>query len=261
MINRKNVRDVISKNEELLPQVHNYVEKIQNLGVAFRYTPIDAIKNYLAKHTNLIMFPSDELEYGGLVTYRDGRFYIHINTRQPKTYENFIWAHEFYHFYFEAELIKSSKINTFVDGRVPNESERLANLFASELLINSILLKSLYKDLLQHYQYDRLENHVIRLIEVFKLPYKCIVIKLAQDGLITVDDAVAIIDYKYQENLPTYFDQSILQPSNSIQFDSVGVLLEDATVKKNIRASDYESINTLYSTHMSNFKMLRHKEE
>ena len=52
MIHSKNVRDVISKNEELLPQVHNYVEKIQNLGVAFRYTPIDAIKNYLAKHTN-----------------------------------------------------------------------------------------------------------------------------------------------------------------------------------------------------------------
>lgn len=257
MINKKNVEDIIRKNDEILATVQSYVEKTYELGIAFRYSPIEAIKNYLTQNANLIMFPSSDLEYGGLVTYRDGRYFIHINTKQPKTYENFVWAHEFYHYFFEADKIKSSKIKTFADGSTPNENERFANLYSSELLINRIVLKALFTELRQSYEGDKLENNVIRLIQTFKLPYKCLVIKLAQDGLITVDEAVSIIDYNYRDNLPSDFDQTLLQPSNSIQFDSIGELLEDETVKQNLRASDYESINTLYSSHMSNFERLR----
>ena len=261
MIDKHNVIDIIDANKKYLQQVLVYVEKTQELGIAFRYTPVEAIKNYLQKATNLIMFPSDDLEYGGLVTYRDGRYFIHINTKQPKTYENFIWAHEFYHYYFEAEKIKASNVKTFADGSTPNENERIANLFASELLINSVVLKALFTEIRQSYVGDKLENHVIRLIQAFKLPYKSLVIKLAQDGLITLNEAVDIIDYEYRNNLPSDFDQSLLKPSNSVQFDSVGELLEDKTVQENLRASDYKSINTLYSSHMNNFGRLREKEK
>ncbi|MCE0555233.1 ImmA/IrrE family metallo-endopeptidase [Bacillus thuringiensis] len=55
-------------------------------------------------------------------------FYININTLQPKTYENFVWAHEYYHFEFEKDRIKNADDVTFVNNPVLNENERRANL-------------------------------------------------------------------------------------------------------------------------------------
>ncbi|PJO44932.1 ImmA/IrrE family metallo-endopeptidase [Lysinibacillus xylanilyticus] len=261
MINKENVIEIINTNKDYLQQVQVYVDRTQEIGIAFRYSPIEAIKNYLARHANLIMFPSDDLEYGGLVTYKNGRFFIHINTNQPKTYENFIWAHEFYHYHFEADEIKASNKRTFADGSSPNENERIANLFASELLINSVVLKAVFAEVRETYAGDKLENQVIRLIQTFKLPYKCLVIKLAQDGLITLNEAVKIIDYDYRNHLPSDFDQSLLTPSKSVQFGSVSELLVDPVVKENLRASDYQSINTMYYSHMNHLGGLREKEK
>jgi Zn-dependent peptidase ImmA (M78 family) len=261
MINKENVSEIINTNKDYLHQVQVYVDKTQELGIAFRYTPVEAIKNYLAREANLIMFPSDDLEYGGLVTYKNGRYFIHINTNQPKTYENFIWAHEFYHYFFEADKIKASNVRTFADGSTPNENERIANYFAAELLINSVILKAVFAEVRQTYGGDRLENQVIRLIQTFKLPYKCLVIKLAQDGLIKLDEAVEIIDYDYRNNLPSDFDKSLLTPSRSVLFDSMSELLDDPVVKENLRASDYQSINTKYYAHMNHLGGLREKEK
>ncbi|WP_409367940.1 ImmA/IrrE family metallo-endopeptidase [Lysinibacillus sp. 38-6] len=261
MINKENVIEIIETNKDYLQQVQVYVDKTQEIGIAFRYSPIEAIKNFLARNANLIMFPSDDLQYGGLVTYKNGRYFIHINTNQPKTYENFIWAHEFYHFHFEADKIKASHIRTFADGSSPNENERIANLFASELLINSSVLKAIFAEVRETYAGDKLENQVIRLIQTFKLPYKCLVIKLAQDGLITLDEAVDIIDYDYRNHLPSDFDNSILTPSRSVQFASLSELLNDPVVKENLRASDYQSINTTYYSHMNHLGGLRDKEK
>lgn len=261
MINRDNVIEIINTNKEYLKQVQVYVDKTQEIGIAFRYTPIEAIKNYLAREANLIMFPSEELEYGGLVTYKNGRYFIHINTNQPKTYENFIWAHQFYHYSFEADKIKASNVQTFADGSSPNENEPIANLFASELLINSVVLKAVFTEVRQTYGGDKLENQVIRLIQTFKLPYKNLVIKLAQDELITLNEAIEIIDYDYRNHLPSYFDKSLLTPSKSIQFNSISELLNDPIVKENLRVSDYQSITNSYYSHIKHLEGLREKEK
>lgn len=261
LITKDNVIQVIEKNKELLNQVLSRVEVTKEINLAFRFQPIEAIKNYLTKSANLIMFPSEDKNYGGLVTYKNGRYFIHINTGQPKTYENFIWAHEFYHFQFEKEEIKSSTIHTFADGSTPNENERMANLFAAELLIDSRILRAVYNEICSLHANDTLENNVIRLIPAFKLPYKSIVIKLAQDGFISNEDAKRIIDYDYRKNLPSDFDLSLLTPSMSIKLNEIGNLLNDEVVKATIRESEYESISKLYNEHLTHLERLRDKEK
>ncbi|GEK33106.1 ImmA/IrrE family metallo-endopeptidase [Kurthia sibirica] len=250
MINRTNLRDIIERNKSLILSVSKKVEEVESLGLSFKLTPIEAIKRYLENKANLIMFPSDDLEYGGLVTYKHGRFYIHINTNQPKTYENFIWAHEFYHFYFESKEIMNSEVKTFADGSFPSEEERCANLFSAELLINKHVLQETFNDISNTFKEDTLSNRVVRLIESFKLPYKCIVIKLVQDGLISLDEAEEIIDYDYRNNLPGDFDHSLLTSSRSVSFDSVARLLNDDVVKENLSSSDLEKIESNYTTRM-----------
>ena len=90
----------------------------------------------------------------------------------------------------------------------------------------------------------------------FKLPYKALVIKLAQDKLIEMHEAEEIIDYPYQQQLPADFDSTLLLSSNSIQFDGIEELLQDATVKENMRATDYDTIAGLYAKHLTNFEKL-----
>lgn len=256
MITRSNVAEVVESNYRILSHVQSQVASVKELSMAFRNAPIEAIKHYIAKHASLLMFPSNDLAYGGLVTYRDERFYVHINTRQPKVYENFIWAHEFYHLYFEAEDIKSSDVSTYADGSALNERERHANLFAAELLIHREALADIYLGLCEMHPHEKLTTQVIRLMSAFKLPYKALVIKLAQDKLITMVEAEEIIDYPYQAHLPTDFDSTLLLPSNSIQFDGIEELLQDDTVKQNMRATDYDAIAELYHKHMTNFEKL-----
>ncbi|MCM3389349.1 ImmA/IrrE family metallo-endopeptidase [Ureibacillus chungkukjangi] len=261
MINHSNVVNVITQNRLLLPSILNKVEETKEQGLSFRYKTIEAIKSYLIKETQVLLFPSMHKSYGGLVTYRNGRFFIHINTGQPKTYENFIWAHEYYHFKYEAQDIKNSQIRTFFDDAVLNEKERAANLFAAELLVDSRVLKALYQDITTIYPNDSLENNVIRLIPAFELPYKAIVVKLAQDGLISEQEAINIIDYNYRDNLPSDFDQSILKPTGAIKINNLGRLLNDQVIETNMLPNDLNSFRAVYQKYLSRLEGLREKEK
>lgn len=256
MINKSNVSEIIQMNKIYLDQVLICVEKVREMNIVFRYQPITAIKHYLLKNANLLMFPSENLSYGGLVTFRNGRFYIHINTRQPKVYENFLLAHEFYHFYFEGEKVQSSSIKTFLDSNIPSEKEYIANLFATELLVNHVILKVLFLEISQIYLNESLENQVLRLMHELHIPYKFLVIKLAQDGLITLNDAINIIDFDYLNNVPVDCDKSLLLPSMVIRIANVSKLLKDKTIQENLRDSDYQALTVLYEKHLHNLKKL-----
>lgn len=235
------------------------VAETKDQGLLFRYKPVEAIKAYLMKHTHVMQFPSKNNHYGGLVSYRNGRYFIHINTGQPKTYENFMWVHEYYHFKYEADMIKNSNIRTFYDDTTMNENERCANLFAAELLMDGLLVKDQFALINELYVDETLESRVIRLIPVFQLPYKAIVVKLAQDGLITLDEAQAIIDYPYRNHLPADFDQSILRPSMAIQIDNLKSLLNSEVVKSKMLDNDLRSFQEVFEHHFNELEALRER--
>ncbi|MBM7608623.1 Zn-dependent peptidase ImmA (M78 family) [Lysinibacillus composti] len=261
MINKTNLREVILSNYELLPVIQNRVISVFDKGIQFKYKPLQSIQNYLMKYADVIMFPSNSKNYGGLVTYRNGAYYIHINTLQPKTYENFIWAHEFYHFEFEKERIKNVNEVTFIDKDTALDvHERLANLFAAELLINKEILELLFKDKCEQNPDDPLATNIIRLIPDFKLPYKSLVIKLAQEKLITLDEAEEIIDYPYSKNLPIDFDLSILKPSKAIKIDSLNKLIDVSVSKDTMLVSDFDSILKMKEKHLTRLEQIRQND-
>ncbi|HHX7185932.1 TPA: ImmA/IrrE family metallo-endopeptidase, partial [Bacillus paranthracis] len=228
MITTNNIEQIVDGNRRILPSITSSIDMIKSKSLTAHIKPLEYIKNYLNENTNVILYPSKAKGYGGLVYYKNGRFYIHINTLQPKVYENFMWAHEFYHYYFEKEKIKNNELKTFVDNSFLDESERKPNLFASEILINSNVLREQFNFIQQEYSHESLENQILRLIPVLEVPYKAIVIKLVQDKLITIVEAKAVVDFKYKVNLPNDFDISYLQPSNVIKIDKLDSLIYKA---------------------------------
>lgn len=258
MINRANVRSVIESNRQYLPSILVKVESVWEKGLHFKYKPIQSIQSYLMKYAEVILFPSKSLSYGGMVLCRNGDYYVHINTLQPKTYENFVWAHEFYHFEFEKERINNVNEPTFVNNPIDNENERLANLFASELLINSGVLKTLFLEKQEQNPDDSLEINIVRLMPDFELPYKTLVIKLAQDELISLDDAERIIEFNYRDFLPTDFDLSILKPSMAIRIDSLNNYINKIKKMDVMSPIDLESIESLKEKHLNQLDSIRH---
>lgn len=262
MINKHNIADVLSQNKKLLPSVQSKVAETQQQSLSFRYKPIESIKYYLMEYAQVLQFPSKNTNYGGLVSYRNGRFFIHINTGQPKTYENLMWVHEYYHFKYESAEVKNADIQTFFEDAILNERERTANLFAAELLIDRTLLQEHFYEINKIFPEEPLQIQAVRLIPVFHIPYKAIVVKLAQDGLIAQEDAESIIDFPYRDYLPNDFDQTILKPSMAIKINDLEHLLHDEIIKKNMSADDLTSYQTVFKKHFSDLETLRllHKE-
>ncbi|MCT4781398.1 MULTISPECIES: ImmA/IrrE family metallo-endopeptidase [Exiguobacterium] len=257
MITRENLLDVIEKNKEILDIVSSRVENTKEQSLLFRYKPLDSIKHHLMQKTSVILFPTPDTRYGGLITYRNKRFYLHINTAQPKTYENFVWVHEYYHYKYEKERIQDKQTETFFEDSVLNVHERHANLFASELLVDTRFLKESFEQISRSYPDRPIEEKVIHLVAIFEVPYKVLVIKLLQDGLVSSSDALDMIDYDYLHHLPDDFDTSILHPSLVIKLNNLKTLLSSPRMQERLTSDEYTRFVEQYKTVLERLKEKR----
>lgn len=260
MINQRNVLEVIKQNKRLLPEISSKIENTKNKGLSFRLKTHEAIKSELMKKAHVLLFPSEEQNYGGLVTYRNGKFYIHINTSQPRVYENFMWAHEYYHYTYEKEEIRNSEHQTFFDDSISREEERKANLFAAELLIDSQVLKETYASICELYSADNDCVNIMRLIPIFEVPYKALVVKMGQDGLIDENAVLLAIDFDYRSYLPTDIDRSLFKPTLAIKLNNLNRMLEDEKLNPKLREEDFESYENLYKAHYDELMRLQSNE-
>jgi len=245
LINKDNLEQVIAFNQNYLSRIKSNIDFLKSSAdPLIASKPLEFIKTHLNENAHVIEFPIKNFDYGGLVFYHNKSFYIQINSAQPKIYENFMWAHEFYHFYFDKEKIKNKEENFILIDTIFDEKERLPNLFASEFLINDFILERKFNSFKKEYN-SNLEDIVINLIPVFELPYKAIVIKLAQNKLIQIDDAREIIDYDYKNNIPNHIDQTLFAASYKIKLDNYKNLLKKAS--ENMNDDDYQSIINKYN--------------
>lgn len=238
LINKDNLEQIVTFNQDYLSKIKSNIELLKSSAdPLIASKPLEYIKTYLNENAHVIEFPVKNLDYGGLVLYHNKNFYIQINSAQPKIYENFMWAHEFYHFYFDKEKIKKKEENFILIDSIFDEKERLPNLFASEFLINDFILERKFNSFKKEYN---LTDIVINLIPVFELPYKAIVIKLAQNQLVKIDEAKEIIDYAYKSHLSDEIDRTLFSASYKIKLGNYNNLLANAS--NNMNDDDYQSI-------------------
>ncbi|MEJ9281744.1 ImmA/IrrE family metallo-endopeptidase [Ureibacillus thermosphaericus] len=245
MIIKDNLEMILEHNKTHLPKIKKAMDRIYSLGDPLAHVkPLDFIKTYLYEHANVLQFPIQNADYGGLVYYYNGDYYVHINTAQPRIYENFMWAHEFYHFFFDRDKIKNPDQNFIMIDHIYDEKERLPNLFASEFLINDFVLERSFQFLETAHTKQSLPEKMMRLISIFQIPYKALVVKLAQNELITINEAKNALDYDYRNRIPHDIDKSFFEPSYTINISGFDELYEKA--KGLMYEEDLQSIKKSY---------------
>lgn len=107
-----------------------------------------------------------------------------LNSSVPTDCRVFAAAHELYHIWFERKegVIAGSDIDHSDNDR----TEQMADRFATEFLVNEKLLKGAVRTYTKNSGFFSLED-ILRLSELFTVPYKTMVRRLYENGLLTFD--------------------------------------------------------------------------
>lgn len=141
----------------------------------------------------LILYPIDDDELCGFVCKKDDRIFAFVNSAIPLEKQIFAAAHELYHIWYDesalvaGEMVKSDTLEIDLNG-----IETKANRFAAMFLVQ----KQLIIEELSNLSIDKAEqldvSHIVRLMDVFGVPYKTIVRRLFE---------IVFIDRKQCEEL------------------------------------------------------------
>lgn len=153
----------------------------------------------------LLRFPISDKEMCACTFVRRGRIFVLINTRMPLSKQIFAAAHELYHVFCYLDddaqelILKGSILKSETIEESSNEIEELlANAFAGLLLVPADILNEqigIYK-----IQTKKMSmTDVLMLMEIFAVPYKAIILRLYEDGLISESQAEKMIEIPTEE--------------------------------------------------------------
>lgn len=142
---------------------------------------------------DLFRFPSRDDNFCALTCIKKERIFVYINANLPLAHQIFAAAHELYHIWCfitkkdESILRKGSFLNaSSMEEDVENREDCEANAFAGLLLVPSNALHEQMKIYEISKEKQSLQD-VIRLMAIFSVPYKAILLRLYEEGYMDVD--------------------------------------------------------------------------
>lgn len=130
---------------------HNSIDSIysQAESLRIRTFPFDII-TYLRRHGVVVIFEEMD-DMSAYVHYKNGLFTVGINKYQNETRQRFSAAHELAHIINDSDDVikgkfKEGEMIMFRDNNSVSQRERLANEFASELLMPKNTFNKLLKE-------------------------------------------------------------------------------------------------------------------
>lgn len=157
-------------------------------GLIIQDDIFNVIKNY-AQGAHLLLFPIQDDEMCGFICNYKGKLFIFINTNLPLEKQIFTAAHELYHLLFHREQLENAYSHLIKSEDLGSKfEEREANLFAALLLVPRTLLKEQI-EILKIGPVNLNLLDIIRLMDVFAVPYKTMVLRLYETGFLKESDA------------------------------------------------------------------------
>lgn len=173
IINSKNLDEVIKKNIEIDKQIQSKVDVILSRYNNSKVNSLEKLGFNILKKNLLIQIPIQDKYFGGLIAVKGDLKIPIINTAQPRVYQYFIAWHEIYHLLFDEELEESiHKINFDME-----LNERYADYFAAKMLLGDVY------DFFFSLDDKSFIDKIFRCMDVYKVPYKAILIQLYQDSV------------------------------------------------------------------------------
>ena len=167
--------------KELETQSRGKLAELNKLGRVIG----EEIFKVLEQAALLILYPINDDELCGFVCKKDDRIFAFVNSAIPLEKQIFAAAHELYHIWYDesalvtGEMVKSDTLEIDLNG-----IETKANRFAAMFLVQ----KQLIREELSNLSIDKSEqldvSHIVRLMDVFGVPYKTIVRRLFEIAFI-----------------------------------------------------------------------------
>lgn len=152
--------------------------------------------NYARKNgeeLGVFRFPTEDDDFCAFTCVKKGNIYVYVNSYLPLANQIFAAAHELYHIWCfidkqdESVLRKGSLLNSAsMDEEVKSREDQEANAFAGLLLVPSLALLEQMKIYGIAQNKQSIED-VIRLMAIFAVPYKAMLLRLHEDGYMDVD--------------------------------------------------------------------------
>jgi Zn-dependent peptidase ImmA (M78 family) len=138
---------------------------------------------------DLLLFPVKDEEFCGFICEYKGENFIYINTDLPLAKQIFAAAHELYHYINNGhrELLQSKIIDENEEDKIELEESK-ANLFAALLLVPDDSLKKELELLKIKTENDINQLKLIKLMDIFAVPYKTIVLRLFEIDLLNEEE-------------------------------------------------------------------------
>ncbi len=176
-------------------KVNSFIERYVGYGVILQDDIFNIIQTF-SKDIQFIRFPIKDSEICGFICNYKEKSFIYINTYLPLEKQIYTAAHELFHLIYNLDqldvtnhLIKDEDLEIV-------ENEQQANLFAALLLVpKMILIKKL--EIMKIDSKNIETKDIIKLMDIFAVPYKTIVLRLFEIGFIkekNVNDLLSIPD-------------------------------------------------------------------
>lgn len=194
--------------ESLYKKQNKQFEIINELAKAFavnycgntiiRDSIFEIVSNYARKREfalEVLRYPFKDDELWAFTFVKKGTVFLCVNTDLPMCKQIFATAHELYHIHCYAEDINTSAITggilfgtkTFNEAAASQEDLE-ANAFAGLLLMPDASLTEQVKMFGISGEKTDIDD-VLVLMDLFALPYKAVVLRLVECGVITVENA------------------------------------------------------------------------
>jgi Zn-dependent peptidase ImmA (M78 family) len=198
--------------ESLYKKQNKQFEKINEQSKAFaanycgntiiRDSIFGIVSNYARKRElslEVLRYPFKDNELWAFTFVKKGTIFLCVNSDLPLCKQIFATAHELYHIHCYAEDINTSTITdgslldskTF-DEEAASQEDLEANAFAGLLLMPDSSLTEQFK--MFGLSGDKLDvDDVLILMDIFALPYKAVILRLGESGLITQGKAQELV--------------------------------------------------------------------
>lgn len=201
--------------ESLFYKQGKQFEKINDMSKSFaasycgdtiiRESIFSIVSNYARKRElalEILRYPFKDDELWAFTFVKKGTVFLCVNTELPMCKQIFATAHELYHIHCYAEDINTSTITSgsLLDSKIFDEAaasqeDLEANAFAGLLLMPDARVIEQFK--LFGISKDSISiDDVLTLMDLFALPYKAVVLRLMESGVIAEEKAQSL----YQED-------------------------------------------------------------
>ncbi|MCD8014650.1 MAG: ImmA/IrrE family metallo-endopeptidase [Lachnospiraceae bacterium] len=168
----------------------------------------NVLENYVARHDmpfDMLRYPVKDADLCACTFIRKGRMFVMVNSALPLSKQIFAAAHELYHIYcyfegYDSALLQSGSIlaSDIIDEEANEMEDMEANAFAAILLVPKERLDE-QTDVYNLSYKDISVQTVLKIMDIFAIPYKAAVLRLLEEDKIETKTAKKLLQVTDEE--------------------------------------------------------------